>query len=281
MTSRRKTELATPDIALASYLDDLLQTAVQSAREAEVDTPAEVATPERTTPEIETRAPAKPAQAPERPRSVTVAPPPVMTEPLAPAGPAVARAVPGPAKTTVVPAKAEPVTTTVPSAPMAEPEAPPTRPAWSERPFECLIFRVAGLQLAVPLVLLGAIHRLDNKVKPIPGRPRWYMGMLPGQDQNLRVVDTAEWIMAGRVPDGARDQYRFVIRLDNSDWALACDDVAQSFTLDPEEVRWRSGRSKRPWLAGTVIKHMCALIDVGTMASLLARAEREHRLQLE
>lgn len=79
---------------------------------------------------------------------------------------------------------------------------------------------------------------------------------------------------------GARDNYRFVIRLDNSEWGLACDDVAQSFTLRPNEVRWRSARSKRPWLAGTVIDHMCALIDVRTMADLLERAEREHHLDL-
>ena len=32
-------------------------------------------------------------------------------------------------------------------------EVPPARPDWSEEPFECLIFTVAGLQLAVPLEL--------------------------------------------------------------------------------------------------------------------------------
>jgi len=139
---------------------------------------------------------------------------------------------------------------------------------------------VAGLQLAVPLVLLGAIHRIEEEIRPIPGSPRWYMGIRPDRDHNLRVVDTAEWIMAGRVPAGARDNYRFVIRLDDSEWGLACDDVAQSFTLRPDEVRWRTARSKRPWLAGTVVDHMCALIDVRTMAHLLVRAEREHHLDL-
>src|SRR5690606_10348047 len=99
------------------------------------------------------------------------------------------------------------------------PSAPPvSRPDWSESPFECLIFRVAGLQLAVPLVLLGAIHRIDEPVKPIPGSPRWYMGIRAGSERNLRVVDTAEWIMAGRVPAGVRENYRFVIRLDDSEW---------------------------------------------------------------
>ena len=159
-------------------------------------------------------------------------------------------------------------------------EVPPARPDWSEEPFECLIFTVAGLQLAVPLVLLGAIHRIEEEIRPIPGSPRWYMGIRPDRDHNLRVVDTAEWIMAGRVPAGARDNYRFVIRLDDSEWGLACDDVAQSFTLRPDEVRWRTARSKRPWLAGTVVDHMCALIDVRTMAHLLVRAEREHHLDM-
>lgn len=165
--------------------------------------------------------------------------------------------------------------------PEPEPGQSSARPDWSEHPFECLIFRVAGLQLAVPLVLLGAIHRIEEPVKPIPGSPRWYMGMRATSQHTLRVVDTAEWIMAGRVPPGARDNYRFIIRLDDSEWGLACDEVAESFTLQPDQVRWRSSRSKRPWLAGTVISEMCALIDVRTMADLLARAEREHHLALE
>ena len=159
-------------------------------------------------------------------------------------------------------------------------QQPPGRPEWSHKPFECLIFTVAGLKLAVPLALLGAIHRIDEPVRPLPGSPRWYMGIRPNRGHNLRVVDSAEWIMTGRAPADARDHYRFIIRLDESEWGLACDDVAQSFTLKPDEVRWRTARSKRPWLAGTVIEHMCALIDVQSMADLLVRAEREQHLDL-
>ncbi|WP_148862358.1 chemotaxis protein CheW [Marinobacter fonticola] len=153
-------------------------------------------------------------------------------------------------------------------------------PAWAEHAFECLIFKVAGLQLAVPLVLLGAIHRMETDLHEIPGRPPWFMGMLSSSERNLRVVDTAEWVMAGRVPQGARDGYKFVIRLDQSDWGLACDEVAQSFTLRPDDVKWRSERSRRPWLAGTVVGHMCALLDVSAMTWLLSRAEKEHQLDL-
>ncbi|SFR49848.1 purine-binding chemotaxis protein CheW [Marinobacter daqiaonensis] len=265
MVSDRRTNLADPSAALVSYLDDLLHTATSGVTE-EKEEGLEVVVQEVR----------EPAPAPETA--------PVISAPVEPE-----RARPPKPMVTETRRSAEPVIE-APSAKAEQaagvdqaplPVEPEGRPDWSEKPFECLIFRVAGLQLAVPLVLLGAIHRMDEKVKPIPGRPPWYMGMLLDRGQKLKVVDSAEWIMAGRVPAGARDGYRFVIRLDDSDWALACDEVAESFTLNPDQVRWRSARSKRPWLAGTVVQHMCALIDVGAMARLLARAEREHRLDLD
>jgi purine-binding chemotaxis protein CheW len=247
MADEKLTKLASPASALASYLDELLHTATDKAlREA---TSVEAPVPEVTVqPTVQT------AVITTKPKTVEK---------------------PSPAPVSVIPPSP------VPQHPAIEQAAlPSTRPEWSEAPFECLIFTVAGLQLAVPLIHLGAIHRIEEDIRPIPGSPRWYMGIRAGQQKNLRIVDTAEWIMAGRVPDNARDNYRLVIRLDSSDWGLACDDVAQSFTLDPDEVRWRTERSKRPWLAGTVISHMCALLDVRTMADLLARAEREQHLDL-
>lgn len=148
------------------------------------------------------------------------------------------------------------------------------RPEWAQGRFECLIFTVAGLKLAVPLVSLGAIHTIDQELTPLVGRPKWFLGLLPVGEKNIRVVDSALWIMPERYNEGVKDGYRFVIRLDNSDWGMACDSVAQSFSIAPEEVRWRTDRGKRPWLAGTVIDHMCALMDVAAVAHLLDTAEK-------
>ncbi|MEP1213844.1 MAG: CheW domain-containing protein [Marinobacter sp.] len=252
MPDKKLTQVADPSSAIASYLDELLHTATGTAWQGEPE-------PEPPKPVVRERA------------RVAPRPAPVVARPA----PEVKIETPEPDIKSPEPEAEQ--AADIPSPPAWE---PPGRPEWSDKPFECLIFTVAGLQLAVPLVLLGAIHRIEEPVKPIPGSPRWYMGMRPDRDHNLRVVDTAEWIMAGRAPADARENYRFVIRLDSSEWGLACDDVAQSFTLKPDEVRWRTGRSKRPWLAGTVIDHMCALIDVKTMADLLVRAEREQHLDL-
>ena len=250
MADEKLTRLADPASAIASYLDELLHTATDTALHEEVREPEPV-----------------PEMKPE-PKPAPVKKPVLRARP--------APRVEAPPK----PVQVQEAIAVVASAPAPVPEMPVSRPEWSHRPFECLIFTVASLQLAVPLVLLGAIHRIEEEVRPIPGSPKWYMGIRPGTQENLRVVDTAEWIMAGRVPVNARDNYRFVIRLDNSEWGLACDDVAQSFTLSPDDVRWRTARSKRPWLAGTVIEQMCALVDVRTMADLLVRAEREQHLDL-
>ncbi|PPI86120.1 chemotaxis protein CheW [Marinobacter maroccanus] len=270
MADDKLTRLADPETAIASYLDELLHTATDTALREEAAAPEPVKqAPQK--PQVATRPSPAPVTTVEKPAARPETPRPAPEKPAEPARPVVRQAPEAPVPKPKVEARPEP---------QPEPAAPPSRPEWSEQPFECLIFTVAGLQLAVPLILLGAIHRIEEEIRPIPGSPRWYMGIRPDRDHNLRVVDTAEWIMAGRVPQDARDNYRFVIRLDNSDWGLACDDVAQSFTLRPDEVRWRTARSKRPWLAGTVIDQMCALIDVRTMADLLVRAEREHHLDL-
>lgn len=135
--------------------------------------------------------------------------------------------------------------------------------------FEALIFDVRGLHLAVPLVSLGSIHRIEQALTPIVGRASWYLGMFRANGRNLQVVDTARWVMPSKAELADTEQYEYVIRLGDSDWALACNSVKQSLTLEQSQIKWRSDKSKRPWLAGTVISHMCALLDVDNMAALL------------
>lgn len=145
------------------------------------------------------------------------------------------------------------------------------RPYWGADPFECLLFDVAGLTLAVPLVCLGSIYPLDGKqLTPIFGQPEWFLGMLPGQTGNLKVLDTARWVMPERYKDECRDGLQYVISVEGFDWGLAVHQVSRSIRLDPCEVKWRSQRSQRPWLAGTVIDHMCALLDVEALAGLVS-----------
>ncbi|GLZ85950.1 chemotaxis protein CheW [Metapseudomonas resinovorans] len=145
------------------------------------------------------------------------------------------------------------------------------RPAWGEEPFECLLFDVAGLTLAVPLVSLGSIYPLaGQELTPLFGQPDWFLGILPCQAGNLKVLDTARWVMPERYRDDFREGLQYVISVQGYEWGLAVHQVSRSIRLDPNEIKWRSQRSQRPWLAGTVIEHMCALLDVSALAELIA-----------
>ncbi|PKM33556.1 MAG: chemotaxis protein CheW [Gammaproteobacteria bacterium HGW-Gammaproteobacteria-12] len=145
------------------------------------------------------------------------------------------------------------------------------RPAWAEEPFECLLFDVAGLTLAVPLICLGSIYPLEGQeLTPLFGQPEWFLGILPSQAGNLKVLDTARWVMPDRYREDFREGLQYVISVQGYEWGLSVHQVSRSIRLDPSEVKWRSQRTQRPWLAGTVIEHMCALLDVAALAELIA-----------
>ncbi|KAA0996392.1 CheW domain-containing protein [Pseudomonas sp. ANT_J12] len=151
------------------------------------------------------------------------------------------------------------------------------RPSWAAEPFECLLFDVAGLTLAVPLVCLGSIYSLTgHELTPLFGQPEWFLGILPSQAGNLKVLDTARWVMPDRYRDDFRQGLQYVISVQGYEWGLAVHQVSRSLRLDPNEIKWRSHRGQRPWLAGTVIEHMCALLDVSALAELIASGGAKH-----
>lgn len=184
-------------------------------------------------------------------------------------------------ETAELPAVAEPAASV--AAPVAPPVSVPAdvevpaapevvaNEAWREGEFEALLFDVGGLTLAVPLVSLGSIYPLDSEITPLFGQPDWFLGLLKTPAGNLKVLDTARWVMPERYRDELKDSLQFVISVQGFEWGMAVHDVSQSIRLAPEQVKWRSQQGKRPWLAGTVIEHMCALLDVSALARLISQ----------
>ena len=151
------------------------------------------------------------------------------------------------------------------------------RPKWAQSRFDALLFDVSGLTLAVPLVALGQIVSLKNDITPIFGQAEWFMGILATTLGKLKVVNTALFVMPEKYNEAFLDSAEYAISLDGVPWALAVDKVTQPVSLDPEEIKWRGQRSKRPWLAGTVKSSMCALIDIPHMAKLLYESDKNTR----
>jgi len=136
--------------------------------------------------------------------------------------------------------------------------------------FQTLVFDVNRLPLAVPLVKLGGIINISEQdITPLVGTPDWFMGLVPHEGRNLLVVDTQQFLMPEKVSADDR-LYKFLIVLDDSNWALACHAVGDAKNLTPEQVRWSSRSSKRPWFAGMVLEYMSALLEVDRLINLLA-----------
>ncbi|WP_160106504.1 CheW domain-containing protein [Pseudomonas izuensis] len=289
-----------PQLALQSYLESLLQDITEEFAPS-VEAPPQVVEVEAALDEFQAavleeqardaqKAVAAPAPAvtpvAKTPVVVVEAPAPVLA-PVSTIAPLLQALVPPPAEVESAP---EPAVVEVHQAlvlPVVEVHLPPAntpppvetdgRPAWAAEPFECLLFDVAGLTLAVPLVCLGSIYPLaGHELTPLFGQPEWFLGILPSQAGNLKVLDTARWVMPDRYRDDFRQGLQYVISVQGYEWGLAVHQVSRSLRLDPNEIKWRSHRGQRPWLAGTVIEHMCALLDVSELAELIASGGAKH-----
>jgi purine-binding chemotaxis protein CheW len=271
-----------PQLALQSYLDSLLMEATEELP-PEIEAIPEVVEVEAALDEFQAAVLEEQARDAQKP----------VEKPVAVAAPIAAPVVKAPVALIEAPAPVlAPVSTIAPLLqalvpPIVEVHLPPSntpppvetdgRPAWAAEPFECLLFDVAGLTLAVPLVCLGSIYSLaGQELTALFGQPEWFLGILPSQAGNLKVLDTARWVMPDRYRDDFRQGLQYVISVQGYEWGLAVHQVSRSLRLDPNEIKWRSHRGQRPWLAGTVIEHMCALLDVSALAELIASGGAKH-----
>lgn len=146
-----------------------------------------------------------------------------------------------------------------------ETESEQVSPDWAQSRFQCLSFQVAGVTLAAPLESLDGIVELKEPITELPGYSPWVMGLLPNRGKNVQVVDIAKIIMPEDrrvVSKPASERVKYLVLIDDGKFGLAADSISEVLSLDPSDVRWRSKNSRRPWLAGTVIEHMCALLEM-------------------
>lgn len=151
------------------------------------------------------------------------------------------------------------------------------RPTWAQERFDVLLFKVYGLTLAVPLVALGQIQPLTEELTPLFGQADWLMGLQPTPVGRIKTVNTALFVMPERYNPEFLETAKYVVSIHGLNWGLAVDSVQQPKSLSPEDVKWRTSRGQRPWLAGTIKAHMCALIDVANMGRMLASSDKNHR----
>jgi purine-binding chemotaxis protein CheW len=136
--------------------------------------------------------------------------------------------------------------------------------------FQVLFFKIAGLTLAVPLVSLGGIVKIE-RVNHIIGRPHWFLGVQSHREAQLNIVDTCAWVMPEKYDEELAQtvNYQYLVLLEQSNWGLACESLVNAVRIKKSQVNWRSKAGKRPWLAGVVKEQMCGILHVQALIEML------------
>lgn len=146
-------------------------------------------------------------------------------------------------------------------------------PDWAASPFQCLLFNVGGLSLAVPLVKLNGVIPWSDKVVETPNQTDWYLGVLMNHGNKVQVIDTAVMVLPEKhrldMPKDPAERLSHILLVDDQKWGLSCDSIGEVVTLVKDDVKWRSNKTKRPWLLGTAIEQMCAVVDTEAFAEML------------
>lgn len=168
------------------------------------------------------------------------------------------------------------------ASPIAETDPPVTEaaasgeriPDWAAQDFQALLFHVGRLSLAVPLIKLHSVIPWTDGISALPNQPEWCHGALRYRDRNMVVIDTARLVLPADRQDELTDdeaEKAHILVVGDGRWGLACRTVGEVIRLRPDEVKWRGAGSQRPWLAGTVLGRLCALMDTGAFADMLTR----------
>jgi purine-binding chemotaxis protein CheW len=147
-------------------------------------------------------------------------------------------------------------------------------PDWASSSFKSLLFRLGEITMAAPLSRLSGIVSEVDPITAVPGYSKRLLGLLPYRGNSVKIIDIG-YLMA---PENRHSQAdivenktsRRVVLVDNASWGFVCDEVIKVLTLDSNKVRWRTDRTHRPWMAGTVVEHMCVLLDVDKFSQELS-----------
>jgi len=133
---------------------------------------------------------------------------------------------------------------------------------------EVLPFVVDNLNLVAYVDDLAGTFDMVNKLTAVSGQPDWLMGLADCQGRRVGIIDSALLIVGATNNDGSDSterHYKKILLLKDSAWGLACDDMGKSYQIETNKVRWRTKKTSRPWLLGTMVDQSCAVIDVNQL----------------
>jgi len=152
-------------------------------------------------------------------------------------------------------------------------------PDWAEERFQCLLFNVSGLSLAVPLVKLNSVISWnEDEITETPNQTSWYLGLIKHLEKQVKVIDTALLVMPenrhNTIEETSLNRLGNILLVDDFKWGLACDSIGDVIWLSKEDVKWRKNKKTRAWLSGTSLEHLCAIMDTEVFAQMLTESPK-------
>jgi len=149
-------------------------------------------------------------------------------------------------------------------------------PEWAEARFQCLLFNVAGLNLAVPLVKLNSVIPWNENITETPNQTDWYLGLVEHLQNQVKIIDTALLVMPENrhkeLQNESVNRLSHILLVDDYKWGLACSSIGDVIWLNKNDVKWRKNKSNRAWLSGTSLEHLCAIMDTEVFAQMLTES---------
>ncbi len=170
---------------------------------------------------------------------------------------------------------AETAPVTAPAAAVEEVTPQPVIPHWAKARFQCLLFEINGLHLAVPLSELNSIAgKQESSTTHLPGQPEWHRGVFEHRGQKVGVIDVARLVMPGRFAPvkGQGSSPNHVLIIGDGRWGLMCDKLLSPVMVEPDEVRWSCRHENRAWMAGTLPEQLCIIIDPEVLLTMIQPA---------
>lgn len=137
---------------------------------------------------------------------------------------------------------------------------------------EYLAFVADGLTLAIPRARAAGVVRCAVQARETADTaPPWLLGYFAHCGNAVAAVEIARILIPGAEAEGAA-QLRTIVLLHGGRIGLVCDAIAGPLVIAPNEVCWRSERTRRPWLAGTAAARGCAILDIEALIDLVRAA---------
>ena len=144
-------------------------------------------------------------------------------------------------------------------------------PEWGRQPFECLLVKLAGMDILVPAMTVTFIDKVNKKITRLPLEAEAFQGVITLRDKSIAVIDLFS-LISKKISSNDHQTMQVeehyinnVIVMEDDSYALSCDEVSEMIMLQPEDVRWNNVAFNNPMFCGVVPEYLCPIINLDSL----------------